>query len=336
MKRKSIILLLLILVWIVIFIFIGVVVGSFKIQDEDTRKTPESDNEVSEEIDAPIYHDDGSVTIPEGSMSNGFYDSETNKIIDGGSVIRLSEDTLQGKIRFQQNFPVENEYLLIVLIDYAQHEFEIEGKRFQSYSFSLEGESTIELNISVHLMQSEGIEFSYVIIPEPGEQRFLVDGEYNWNTMFSTREWIVSRFGLEREHINPEKKPEYAQNYTEFHAEGNISGFELVGSRDDLIVSVEEKGGEMIELVMLNQELDSEDTDYVILGFLNWQQIPIDGEYMQYYVTVPANSSISIPVILPKVEEDAVLQIIAFKISDAGIEQYTITTKTTFRVLVKP
>lgn len=336
MKRKSIIQLLLILIGIITFMFIGVVIGKYEIQKEDTRKALENDNKVSEIIDAPVYHDDGSVTIPEGYMSNGFYDSETDNVIDGGSVIKLSGHTLQGKIRFQQNFPAENKYLLIVLIDYVQHEFKIEEKSFQSYSFSLEGESAIELNISVHLTESEGTEFSYVIIPEPEEQNFLVDGEYNWHTMLSTREWIVSRFELEREYINVEEKSKYGQNYTEFHAEGNIYGFELVGSRDDMIVSVEGEGGEIVELVILNQELDSVGTDYVIISFLDWQQIPIDGEHMKYYVTVPADTSISVPVVLPDVEEAKVLQIIAFKISDAGIEQYTRTTETTFRVLVKP
>lgn len=336
MKKKHKLLLFIIGVGIVILIIVVAVRGNSKIQKEDNQKELENDSQISGVFDGPVYQDDGSVKIPEGYTANGFYDMETNKIIDSGSVIKLSGDTLQGKISFQQNFPVKKEYLLIVLIDYIQHEFVVGEESFQTYSFGLEGESTIELNISVNLTESEGTEFSYMIIPEPGEQNFVVDGEYNWNTISFIREWSIGRFELDRVNINLEEEHKYEQNYTEFQLEGNISGFELVNSRDDLTVSVEEEGGEIIELVMLNQGLVSENENYVILGFLDWQQIPIDGEHMRYYVTVPANSSISIPVILPDVEEKTVFQIVAFKIFDSGIEKYTMTTDTTFRVLVKP
>lgn len=324
MRRKRIIILLVFILAVIIIMIISSAKGNIR---EDS---------ISDKIDAPVYHDDGSVTIPEGYTANGFYDLETNKIIDSGSVIQLSGDTLQGKIKFQQNFSGKNEYLLIILIDYVQHEFEIKGKRFQSYSFSLEGEDEIALNISAHLTESEGTEFSYVIIPEPEEQNYVINGTYNWSVMFSTREWNYGRFKLEREYMNIKAEQKNEQNYTQFHVEENISGFELIDSRDDLIVSVERKGGETVELVILNQAPESEDTNYVIVGFLNWQQVPIDGEHMTYYADVPADTSISIPVTLPDVEETSVFQILAFKISDARIEKYTDTAETSFRILVQP
>ncbi|MCM1253554.1 MAG: hypothetical protein NC321_12085 [Clostridium sp.] len=326
MKGKRIILLpvFVLAVIIIMIIIIGSVKGNIQ------------ENSISEKIDAPIYHADGSVTIPEGCTANGFYSLETNKIIDGGSIIKLSGDTLQGKIGFQQNFPEERNYLLIILIDYVQHDFEIEGENFQSYAFSLEGESEVKFNISVHLTESEGREFDYAVIPQPDEKNLVIDGTYNWSAMLSTREWNIGRFELEREYSDIREEQKNEQNYTEFRVEENISGFELIDSRDDLIVSVERKGGETVELVILNQALESEDENYVIMGFLNWKQVPIDGEHMKYYAGVSADTSISIPVILPDVEETSVFQILAFKISDAGIEKYTDTTQTSFRILVQP
>lgn len=230
----------------------------------------------------------------------------------------------------------KHEYLFIILIDYVQHEFEIERERFQSYSFSLEGEDEIEINLSVHLGESEGREFFYAIIPQPEEQNYVIDGTYNWSVMLSAREWIQGRFELERESVKIKEEQKNEPNYTEFHTEGNISGFELVDERDDLIVSVERKGGETVELVILNQVQESEDKNYVIVSFLDWQQIPIDGEHMTYYADVPADTSIAIPVTLPRVEETSVFQILAFEISDAGFEKYADTIETSFRILVQP
>lgn len=288
------------------------------------------------EFDGPIYNEDGSVTIPEGYTAYGFYSLETDKIIDSGTIIKVPGDILQGRISFQQNFPEEKSYLLIVLIDYIQHEFYVADQHYQSYSFKLKGESEMNMDISVDLAKSEGKEFSFIIVPNPTEKNFLADGEYNWDTMFSSRSLIVSRYGLDRLCFKPNEKQDFSRNYVEFQAPGNISGFELVKSRDSLNAFASGKGGEALELVILNQAQGAEEKDYIVVGFADWEQVPIDGKYTNCYVTIPSETSISIPITLPVVEKPTIFQIIAFNDPDTASNRYAWDALTTFRVLVNP
>ncbi len=341
MKKRGIIIIFFVLVCILI-IFMYFFLKETPIEETGGKGT--ENQEFSTEIKSPSekndvvkYNEDGSVTLPEGYTANGFYDIETNKIIDSRTTIHISGDVLQGRVSFQQNFPTERNYLLIVLIDYMQHDFFVENNSYQSYPFKLEGESEFNLDISIELAESEGREFSYIIVSEPDEKEFLADGEYDWDTMFFLREPVINRFNLDRLPSQSEANQENQQDFMEFQAEGNISGFELVKSREQLTAFVDGKSGEMTELVILNQEQDAEEKKYVILGFSGWKQVPLNGTNMKYYVTVPANTSVSIPVILPEVKEPAVFQVIAISEPDTVLNVENIKQDpSSFRVLVNP
>lgn len=338
MKRIGIVIVL--LLFICIMLFLGYYLTKEKKittennQNMESTSVLEKESSFPEKIDGPIYNKDGSVTIPEGYTACGFYDSETGKIIDSGTTIKVPSDILRGRIHFQQNFPIERTYLLIILVDYMQHQFFVENQSFQSYPFKLEGENEINLNISVNLTETDGKEFSFLIIPEPEEKNFLIDGEYNWDFMFLGRELIANRYILDRLTLQSIEEEEIPQNYIEFQSEWDISGFELVKSRNNLKAFVEGKGGEMLELLILNQDQASEDKNYIILSFSDWQQVAVDGENMKYDVTVKANSSISIPITLPEVEVPTIFQIIAFNNPDSLYDRNAWESLTTFRVLV--
>lgn len=342
---------------IIIFLFVGIAVlfGYFclkqkleetgsrqAIKEQSTseagsRQVAEEQN-IPEAVDAPVYNDDGSVTLPEGYIANGFYDTETNKIIDNKTVIRIPGDTLQGRISFQQNFSEEKNYMLVILIDYMQHEFCAENQKYQNYSFKLIGEDEFNLDISVDLAKDEGKEFSYIIFEnEPEENLYLIDGEYNWDVMFNTQHFVTGRFDLERASGQFHEEPEDEPVYTEFQTEGYRFGFELVKNREELMPVVEGKGGQKAELVMMNQEKDSEKRSYVIMGFADWNQVPVDGIHLKYYTTVPANTSLSIPVTFPEVKKPTVFQIVAFGDPDTEFNgEMQRNELITFRVLVKP
>lgn len=286
---------------------------------------------------SPIYNDDGSVTLPEGYMSNGFYEIGTKKIIDGRSTIKIPDNTISGRITFRQNFNEEKSYLLIVLVDYMQHEFYVENQSYQSYLFKLEGKDEFNLNISVELSDSEGSEFAYIIVDNPEEKKYLINGEYDWEKMFSSRTITIKRFNVERDSCFPEENVNSQTEYEEFQAEGNVNGFELVKKRDDLTAFVEGKSGETVELVLLNQANNSAEKSYVLMGFADWEQIPINGENIKSYVTIPSGTSFAIPVTLPDVKEPTIFQIIAFANPNTVLDNKNLEEDpTTFRVLVTP
>lgn len=88
---------------------------------------------------------------------------------------------------------------------------------------------------------------------------------------------------------------------------------------------------------MMNQKEDSDKRSYVIMGFADWIQTPVIGSHLKYYITVPAGTSLSIPITFPDVKKPTVFQIVAFGSPDTefGKERYP-DEFITFRVLVKP
>lgn len=298
---------------------------------EETRKV-----EAAEQPDAPVYHEDGTITLPVGAIAYGFYDLETDKLIDSGTTIKISGNMLQGSIHFQQNFPMERSYLLIIMIDYIQHEFYMEGQSLLSYLFKMEGESEVCLDISIPLSESEGQEFAFIVVPNPEAKSYLAEGDYDWDAMFDDRNSGIARYNLDRTISQEEREVEFPGNYESFQAEVNTMGFELVKPRDELTVCVEGKGGERLDLAVLNQAEGAEEIAYVVTGFAGWEQVPVDGEHMKYYITIPPDTSVYIPVILPEVTEPTVFQIVAFSGPDAPLDRYTWNNPTAFRVLVKP
>ncbi len=305
------------------------------VKAEETAKAEVSGEGKAEALDGPVYNDDGTVTLPEGFTGQGLYNVETGKIIDGGTVIEVTDDTFRGSVHFQQNFPMEKSYLLIVLIDYMQHEFYVEGQCFRSYPFRLTGESEISLEVMVPLSEYEGSEISILIVPNPETKSYMINGEYDWDSMFDDRRPHILRFSLERDYQEKEEQ-EFPANYESFQAEAGTTGFELVKPREELKVCVEGKVGERLDLAVMNQADGAEETTYVIMGFVDWEQVPVDGEHLKYYVTVKPGTSVYIPVILPEVTEPSVFQIIAFSEPDTILDKYNWDNPTAFRVYVKP
>lgn len=318
----------------IVFFCIVVCLGCGK-KEAATGEEEAAETEGMAEVDGPVYNDDGTMTIPEGGSAYGFYDLETNKIIDSGTTIEITDDKLEGSIHFHQNFSIRRSYILIILIDYIQHEFYVGGQCFRSYPFQLEGDIEVYVNISVPISESEGHEFAYIIVPNPEIKSYLSNGEYDWDVMFSDRRLKIGRFNLSKKFQEKEEQ-EFPANYEIFQAEVNTTGFELVKSREEPAVCVEGRGGERLELEVLNQAEEAEEITYVVMGFADWEQVPVDGEHLKYYATVQPGTSVYIPVVLPKVTEPTVFQIIAFSEPDTMLNKYNWDNPTTFRVLVRP
>lgn len=85
------------------------------------------------------YNSDGTVTLGEGMVSNGFWDSETGAIVDQGTLLKPIDRKIRGRISFSQNIPDTRNHLLIIMIDYVQQSFCIDNNKYSTYSFSLKG-----------------------------------------------------------------------------------------------------------------------------------------------------------------------------------------------------
>lgn len=72
---------------------------------------------------------------------------------------------------------------------------------------------------------------------------------------------------------------------------------------------------------MMNQEEDSDKRSYVIMGFADWIQTPVIGSHLKYYITVPAGTSLSIPITFPDVKKPTVFQIVALAVPTRNLER---------------
>ena len=132
------------------------------------------------------YNEDGTVTLGPGMVANGFYDILTHKIIDNGSLYKIENGKLYGTVSFRQNIEEKRNYMLIIMIDYIQHDFIVKNKNISSYSFSLQGEDEKLINIEIENLDENNHEFSYFIIPEPDIDNLSINNESEWNKLLMT------------------------------------------------------------------------------------------------------------------------------------------------------
>ncbi len=288
------------------------------------------------EDQGPVYHEDGTITLSEGYVANGFIEKESGNRIDNLAKYEVLGNKIEGKVDFQQNLKGEYNYILITMLDYKQHKFFVEGKEYMSYPFSVSNDNEMVIDISLLLENESASEFSYIIIQEPNEQSFMKYKEFNWDIMFACRNPLIYRINLT---YDGKRKASYLDEFygcSTFIANGEVKGFELCNNHEDLIPVVEGKSGETVELTILNQNKEAIDETVKIVTFLGWKQVSAEQEKSSL-IKISKNESLFIPFELPKVKERTVLQIFAFvnpyqELSGTDSE----INYSTFRVIVNP
>lgn len=289
--------------------------GNYVESDASRNSVLQEGEDVSQGVS---YHEDGTITLPEGSIACGFYHTETGEIYDEGTVYEINDGKIKGRVSFQQNYPETRHYLFIAMIDYVQQEFVMEGKTYTEYAFELTGETETNFNIELHVPDTVVHEFSYIIFPKPEEKEFIRDGIYQ-EVAFELQRNYVYRLNLSNTSESRAAKAPEGDNTIEIVdiTEAEIpDGFVLSPKHDatkyEIKTVVEGSSGETYELVIGNED-GEEEKEYAIVAFLNWEQIPLlDGKEVGY-VKVPAGKQYMILITLPEVERESVYQICAFR-----------------------
>lgn len=256
--------------------------------------------------DILTYNKDGTVTLGSGMVSNGFYDIMTNKIIDSGSLIKSVNGMIQGKVTFQQNIPEKRNYLLVIMIDYKQHDFMVKHKKYSTYPFTLKGEDKISINVKITNIDADEHEFIYFIMSEPDIKKLSIDDGDEWNKLMITG-YMYSWRLLISNSVKSIKTIEYDSSYSLIDFKINY-GVQLTKSYKQAAAMPSCKSGEVVNLILSNT--NNYDTEYALIALLKWKQEVINGR-STLYVKIPAKSSIYYKIKIPSVEENTPYQIIA-------------------------
>lgn len=226
--------------------------------------------------------------------------NENQKIIDNGSNIIFEDKTVNHIVSLEQKDDTLKEYMLIILEDFKQINFKVNGKEHNKYSFELNKVDNIDIKVELNL-STNASELIYLILPQPNQELINLSLE----KQLSLQNIFVSRFRLN----DSNKKIEYINNPKSFNDE-IITEFFMSNSKNELKMFTEINENNDIYMTMGNP--NSVAVDYAIIAFKDWNQSNISSSEFIKYVSIEANS-VAVEIIkAPKVEEDTVMQFIAF------------------------
>ncbi|MCT4598922.1 MAG: hypothetical protein N4A50_13720 [Vallitalea sp.] len=251
---------------------------------------------------------DGSTSIGYNMASLGFYNIETGKRIKNGSLIKPVDGKINGRIYYQQNYPEGFDYILIAMVDYKKHNFVIDGVTYEDYSFSLDKKDEINIDISVEGLDKDAKEFTFFLVKDI-HVKALYEKEKENLTMWMLRETKYSfaqRFLL-RESIM-ETRMNNSDSYNEFITNKDFI-IDLVKTHNiyEPMPIYQNNSGDELEVVIQNK-YDTE-MNYAVFGFLDWEQILIDGDSPIKYIEIPSKASIYFKVKIPEISENKSFQI---------------------------
>lgn len=288
--------------------------GCNKEQESSVTKKTQNDNTDIEQPDnsfdiGDTSNPDGSKTIDEGYISEGFRDSVTDEIIDSGTLLKPIDDKIKGYISFEQNISEKKDYRLIVMIDYIQQDFKANGIEYQSYPFSLEGNESIKIDIELPYPENSK-EFCYMIVFSPDMTDFFSEGEYVWDNIYEVMQCLSSRFLLSKFDY---KEDDYLFDEALSEKTKDIDLIcDLIKNPDIYKIMPTCNSGENIFLVLGDDSIEYSDTCAVV-AFLNWEQVPIKNEEEKYkLVKLKKDKILTYEITVPEVTQSTPYQIFIF------------------------
>lgn len=273
-------------------------------------------------INSPIVKER---TLTEGQIAYGILDTE-GKIIDNGSSLKLNSNIIQHTISLGQNLTEEREYLIIILVDFIQYIFTVNGHSYSSYSFILKNKAELKIDIEISL-PSHAKEIDYLIIKKPN---YLLE-KYDFNKINVLQEILPIRFKIS----DLMGKLEYESDLLTI-TEGPNDTIFLSEDPYYLKPIIIAKSNEKAMLSIGN--IEEEHRDYAVISFLDWkQQVFKDGKMVKYFNT-NFNERQVLDIKYPYTDKPANYQVIAlpkpYQVNRDDF--YSREAYGTIRTLVKP
>lgn len=277
--------------------------------------------------DGSIVNPDGNMKLAEGSVSYGLFDVD-GKLVQSGDTILVKDELVKGTVNFQQNIPgKEIEYTLIMLVDYVQRQFLVKKESCLNYLFSLKGEDSMEVEIELPL-PAEAETLTFLIIPEPNVLNLDFDTEEGRNNLFQTHNYYTITCCL-NSCGNDEKELNFSEELIAYD-ENTTSLFMTKDLKVHKIMS-ECNSREKVK-ILIGNTTEYKKT-YIMLAFLNWEQVMINREPYQLF-EVEADRGYYYELEVPDVEKESPYQI--FMIENPFNPSLGDWNLSTMRTIIKP
>ncbi|TCP54385.1 hypothetical protein EV586_1042 [Tumebacillus sp. BK434] len=252
--------------------------------------------------DEPLYAD---IQPDSGKGSNtisyGLYEPD-GQIIDNGTVITPGSGNRITKVLSLSHFlEVDRKYGLVVLEDFKQVPFTIDGKTQTFYTFDMTPNQTV--NVKIETTVQEGAqELDYLVIPKP--EYMVKDQDIEKASVL--QEALPLRFPI---HRRQNSALDYATPVRTFTSGPNDNVF-ISSKAEELKILFQSPDDEPAYLSVGN--IQKQDVDYALVAFMNWEQVPVDDQHPVLYAKVKPGERIVYPLQFPDTQTEQSYQIFAF------------------------
>ena len=257
--------------------------------------------------DGSIGYSDGTMILAEGSFAHSLRDSINHQKINQQDILKNVNGTINGIVTFQQNIPAEAEYLLIIMIDYIQQPFSVDGQEQLFYSFNLSGDDKIEINIELKYPENSK-ELTYLIVSEPNMKDLNIETNEGWNNLFLTQSIYKGSCFL-NDRTFEEDQYNFDQDFYEIDKSAAINCFLTKDVKNFTVMPSCNSNDGDIKLAFGN--VLSTDTNCIMVAFLNWEQVPIRGDTYKL-VKIKGDKNYYYDLDIPSVNEPSSYQVLIF------------------------
>lgn len=251
----------------------------------------------AEPLYADIQPDSGKGS---NTISYGLYEPD-GKIIDNGTVLTPGADNRITKVLSLSHFiEVDRKYGLVVLEDFKQIPFTVDGKTQTYYSFDMTPNQTV--NIKIDLTVRDGSqELDYLIIKKP---EYMVTDQ-DIEKASALQEALPLRFPINRK----DNSLDYAVPAQTFTSGPNDNVF-ISRNAEELKILFQSPDDEPAFLSVGN--IQKQDVEYALVAFQNWEQVPVNDRHPVLYAKVKPGERIVYPLQFPGTDAEQNYQIFAF------------------------
>lgn len=233
------------------------------------------------------------------SIAIGLLD-KNNKIIDQGSTLKVKNNKIVYTVSLSNFIKVERKYALIILENFKQVPFTVNGKSYKVYNFNAKENETVEFDTTVKA-QNNTSEIDYILIKKP---EYLLD-KLDFEKMSTLQEIMSLRFVVGN---NSEiKTPNYIPQKT-YKGGPNDTVF-ISKRKEELEILPKIKTGETMYLSVGN--IGNKNANYTIVALNNWKQVPIIDKKLVGNVSVKPDERKVYKIKAPLVKEKSNFQVIA-------------------------
>ncbi|MFJ7752950.1 hypothetical protein ACQKGI_15615 [Peribacillus muralis] len=266
----------------------------------------------------------------EGSntISYGLLDDD-GKVMNNGSTLEPINNKLEYTLSLSNFIEVEREYAVMVLRNFEQTPFTVEGKPYSVYTFKAKPNKSIEFDLSV-ATNDRTTEIDYLIFKKPNN---LID-KLDISKMDTLQEVLPMRFMVKSKGEEPKAAADLIPD--DMVKEGPNDTIFVSKQKEELIILPAAKSGEHVFLSVGN--IGEKEENYNIIALNEWQQVSLGKDQLVGHVAVNPGERKVFEYKLPQVRHDSNFQVIAlpkpYEVSESDYESTDVSGS--IRMVIKP